>query len=45
MISKETKITNQAYFCNRLGYDVVCLLVSIPAAGDTQGGVCQVIRG
>ena len=44
MILTENKITNQDYVCNRLVYVVVCLLMITTAAGDTQWGVCLVVR-
>ena len=34
----ETNITYQAYFHNRLVYDVVCLPMLAAAAGGAQGG-------
>ena len=39
MILMETNITYQAYFHNRLVYDVVCLPMLAAAAGGTQGGL------
>ena len=38
MILTNNKITDQAYFCNRMGYDLVCSSMSMEAAGGTQGG-------
>ena len=43
MILVDTNITNQAYFRNRLGYDVVCSPIIPTASGGIQGGVCLVI--
>ena len=42
-MNPDTKITNQAYFCNSMGCDVVCLLMSMMEAGGAQGGVCLVV--
>ena len=44
MISTETNITDHAYCCNKLGYDVVCLLMRTKADSGYQVGVCLVIR-
>ena len=38
MIMIETKITNQAYCCNRLGYDVVFFPVITKTAFGAKGG-------
>ena len=38
MILEETNITNQVYYCNRLGYNVVLLLEIATGDGGVQGG-------
>ena len=43
MIMTETKINNQAYCCNRLGYNVVCSLILMTGAGVAQGIVGLVV--
>ena len=44
IIMTDTKITDHTYCHNRLGYNVVCLLVITTAAGGVQGGVGLVVR-
>ena len=44
MILTETIITDQDYFCNRLGYNVVFSPMTTAAAGITQGGVGLVVQ-
>ena len=44
MILTDTNITNQYYCRNGLGYEFVCLLMSMKVAGDAQGGGCLVVR-
>ena len=43
MILTETKISDQTYCCNRLGYDVVCSPMIAKADGGAQGGVGPVV--
>ena len=44
IVQTKTNITDKAYCCNRMGYDVVCLLMITTAASTAQGGVFLVIR-
>ena len=44
IILTDTNITGQAYCCNCIGYDVVCLKETTMADRDTQGGVGMSIR-
>ena len=43
MILMETKIADQAYFQNRMVYDVVCSKAITTTDGDTQEGVGTII--
>ena len=44
MILTENNISNQYYFRNRLGYDVVCLTEISTTAGGAHGGVGLFVR-
>ena len=39
MVLMETNIINQAYFWNKLGYNILCLWVITTSSGSAQGGV------
>ena len=38
MLLTETKIQSEAYFHNRLGYNLTCLMAHFSSAGGAQGG-------
>ena len=44
IIITETKITDQSYFHNKMGYDVVCLQAITTEDGNMQGEVGMVVR-
>ena len=37
------KVTDKAYYCNRLGYNMVCLPSITTDSGEAQGGVSLVV--
>ena len=44
IILMDTKVTNQAYFQNRLSYDVVCSFVIITNSVRVSGGLGLVVQ-
>ena len=44
MILTKTNISNEAYFHNRIDYDVVSLPAAAATSGITQGGVGLVVQ-
>ena len=43
IIIMETKITNQAYCCNKMEYDVVCSKVIMSADDNAKGGLEMIV--